>query len=54
MDSEIIAPAKKIAIYMVVLENMNLIAGRLGLNVGAMPECPGVGILGMGIIGGCD
>ena len=54
MDSEITAPAMKIAIYSVVFANMNLIAGRLGLNVGAIPEWPGVGMLGMGIIGGWD
>jgi len=52
VDNEIIAPAKKIAIYIVVLENMNLIAGKLGLKLGAIPECPGVGILGIGMIGG--
>jgi len=33
---------------------MNLIAGRLGLKLGTMPECPGDAILGIGIIGGAD
>lgn len=52
MDNEMIAPAKKIAIYIVVCVNINRIAGRLGLNDGAIPECPGVEILGMGTMGG--
>jgi hypothetical protein len=29
-------------------------AGRLGLNVGAIAECPGVGMLGIGMIGDAD
>jgi hypothetical protein len=52
VDSEIIAPARKMAIYRVVCVNMNRIAGRLGLKEGTIPECPGVGTLGMGITGG--
>jgi hypothetical protein len=45
-------PARKMEIYKVVLENINLIAGKLGLKVGAIAECPGVAILGIGTIGG--
>ncbi len=47
-----IAPAKKIAMYIVVCVNINLIAGKLGLKEGAIAECPGVGTLGIGTIGG--
>jgi hypothetical protein len=52
VDNEIITPARKMEIYNVVLENINLMAGKLGLKVGAIAECPGVAILGMGITGG--
>jgi len=40
--------------YMVVFEAMKRIAGRVGLKVGTIPECPELGPLGMGIIGGAD
>ncbi len=52
VDRETIAPARKMAIYRVVLANINRIAGRLGLNDGAIAEWPGVGTLGRGIMGG--
>jgi hypothetical protein len=29
-------------------------AGKLGLNDGTMAEFPGLGMLGIGITGGCD
>jgi hypothetical protein len=38
--------------YRVVLAKRKRMAGRLGLNVGAIPECPGVGIAGMDMRGG--
>jgi hypothetical protein len=49
-----ITPARKMEMYSVVLENINLIAGKLGLKVGAIPECPGVVMLGIGMIGDWD
>jgi hypothetical protein len=38
VDSEMSAAARKIDRYRVVLENINLIAGRLGLKLGTIPE----------------
>jgi len=52
VESETIAPARKMAMYRVVFAKRNRIAGRLGLKVGAIPECPGVGIAGMDMRGG--
>jgi hypothetical protein len=54
VDREIITAAKKKEIYRLAEDAIQRIAGRLGLNVGAIAECPGVGILGIGITGGCD
>jgi hypothetical protein len=51
-EREIITAARKKATYKVVWENMKRRAGRLGLKLGAIPECPGVGTLGIGTIGG--
>jgi hypothetical protein len=53
IDSEMIAPARKMAIYNVVFEAMYRIAGKVGLKVGIIPECDPPP-LGMGIIGGAD
>lgn len=54
IDNDRIAAAKKKAIYNVVLANINLTAGILGLKLGTIPECPGDGMLGIGMTGGCD
>lgn len=54
MDIEIITAAKKKAMYRLADEAIQRIAGRLGLKVGAIPEYPGAGMLGIGITGGCD
>jgi hypothetical protein len=52
VDSDIITAAKKKAIYKLADDAINRIAGKLGLNVGAIPEYPGAGILGIGMTGG--
>ena len=52
VESEMMAPARKIAMYIVVCVNMKRIAGRLGLKEGTIPECPGEDMLGMGTMGG--
>jgi hypothetical protein len=54
VESEIITAAAKNAMYSVEFPNMNRIAGSVGLKLGAMGECPGLIMLGMGMIGGCD
>lgn len=54
MDREIITAARKKEIYRLAEDAIHRIAGRLGLNVGTIAECPGVGMLGIGITGGCD
>jgi hypothetical protein len=54
VESDTIAPARKIAMYSVVFANRKRMAGRLGLKLGAIAECPGVGTLGRGMMGGCD
>lgn len=54
VDREMITAARKKAIYMLADDAIQRIAGRLGLNEGAIAECPGLGILGIGMMGGCD
>ncbi len=54
VDIEMMTAAKKNAMYRLADDAIQRIAGRLGLKVGAIAECPGVGILGIGITGGCD
>jgi hypothetical protein len=54
VDREIITAAKKKAIYRLADDAIHRIAGRVGLNEGAIPEYAGALLLGMGIIGGCD
>ncbi len=54
VDSEMITAAAKNARYSVVRPNMKRIAGRLGLNVGAIIEFCDMGPLDIGIIGGTD
>jgi hypothetical protein len=54
VDREIITAARKKAMYRLADDAIQRMAGRLGLKVGAIPEYPGAGILGMGITGGCD
>jgi hypothetical protein len=49
-----ITAAMKKEMYRLAEDAIHRIAGRLGLNVGAMPEYPGAGMLGMGITGGWD
>jgi hypothetical protein len=44
--------AMKKEMYRLAEDAIHLIAGRLGLKVGAIPEYPGAGMLGMGITGG--
>jgi hypothetical protein len=46
--------AMKKEMYRLADDAIQRIAGRLGLKVGAMPEYPGAGMLGMGMTGGCD
>jgi hypothetical protein len=53
-ESEIRTAARKKEIYRDALDAIQRMAGRLGLKDGAIPECPGVGILGMGMIGEAD
>lgn len=54
MDNEMIAAARKKAMYRLAEEAIQRIAGNVGLKDGAMVEYPGAGILGIGITGGCD
>jgi hypothetical protein len=54
VESEIATAARKKEIYRDALEAIQRIAGRLGLKLGAIAACPGVGTLGIGIIGGAD
>jgi hypothetical protein len=53
-DKEMTMAAKKKEMYKVVLETMNRMAGKLGLKLGAMAECPGDITLGIGAIGPAD
>jgi hypothetical protein len=53
-DIEIAAAARKKDRYRVVLEKMKRIAGREGLNVGAIGAWPGDITPGVGIRGGAD
>jgi hypothetical protein len=52
VEREIITAAKKNEIYKLAEDAIQRIAGRVGLNVGAIPEYPGAGMLGIGITGG--
>lgn len=49
-----ITAARKKEMYRLADDAIQRIAGRLGLKLGAIAECPGVGILGIGITGGWD
>jgi hypothetical protein len=53
-DIEIAAAARKKERYRVVLEKMKRIAGREGLNVGAIGACPGDITPAVGIRGDAD
>jgi hypothetical protein len=44
--------ARKKEIYKLAEDAIQCMAGKLGLKDGAMGECPGFGILGIGIMGG--
>ena len=44
--------AMKKEIYRLAEDAIHRIAGKLGLKVGAIPEYPGAGMLGIGITGG--
>jgi hypothetical protein len=46
--------ARKNAMYVVADDAIHRIAGRLGLKVGAIGECPGFDILGIGTMGPWD
>jgi hypothetical protein len=54
VESEIITAAAKNAMYSVECPNMKRTAGSVGLKLGAIGTCPGLIMLGTGMIGGCD
>jgi hypothetical protein len=52
VEREISTAAKKKEIYRLADDAIQRIAGRVGLKLGAIPEYPGAGMLGIGIMGG--
>ncbi len=54
VDREIRTAARKKEIYREALDAIQRMAGRLGLKLGAIAEWPGVGTLGMGMMGEAD